>query len=217
MPQQNSSPQPTRRSVLASSAWAVPSIVIASAAPAFAASTTPEVNLWSRARLPLEARDGEYNGDNYYQGPRTLTFRYTYGNLGPDALPAGATISIGLPFSEIWDGPPSIVADPQGKSPTYFSTSAETIGTEPNLVRRWWNFQVPTTIGAGEQFTIDFRIDMNSTSNTATNFYKARPFADIRVGSAEATEAAANLGNNRSNADNYAFFNNKNATPNPTP
>ncbi|WP_170970165.1 hypothetical protein [Nocardioides jishulii] len=56
---------------------------------------------------------------------------------------------------------------------------------------------------------MDFRIAMNDTSNTATNFYRVRPFADIQTGSADATDA--NLNNNRSNSENYAFFNNNNA------
>ncbi len=92
-----------RRKLLLTSAWAVPVIAVASATPAFAASNEKRVDLSSQARVPNEARSGVNNGTSYWQGPRTLTFDFTYTNSGPDPLPAGAMVSIGLPFAAAWD------------------------------------------------------------------------------------------------------------------
>lgn len=194
-----------RRTVNKAAVWAMPVIALAAAAPASAASNGSRVNLWSMARLP-DARDGVHNGDNYYQGPRDCQFRYTFGNYGPDTLPTGATLTIGLPFASIWD---DLIITGSGAHPLVAAgTSTVEIAPEPRAVRQLWHFSLSSEVPAGTQFDVYFTARMNGTNNTATNFWRVRTTSDFQPGlGVEDTEPE----NNSDFSDAYAFFNNVNA------
>lgn len=204
----------SRRSMLRAVAWSAPAAVAVSATPAFAASNPvpprPRVNLWTQAFVPNETRDGLHNTEPYYQGPRTLTFTFTYGNFGPDAMPAGAIISLDLPFASIW-GAPTISGDPAGKGPVFVSATNWEGATDPLMMRRTWDYRLSAPVAAGTQFQITYRIALEATFNTATNHYRARPLSRIGVGAVAVTETTSD--NNSDYTDTYMFFNNQNALP----
>ena len=190
-------------------AWSVPAVSVATASPVFAASTAKSVDLWSRASEPDQTRDGTHQGADYYAGPRTLTFTYTFGNNGPAVLPAGGIVTIGLPFASIWEASSmEVIADPAGKNPVFASTESEHVADDPLMYRRLWHFVLGSPIAAGTSFTLTFRVNLTATDNTATNHYRARDVSDISVGATGMTDTAS--GNNRDFSE-YLFYNNKNA------
>ncbi|PPF43603.1 hypothetical protein C5B85_12960 [Pseudoclavibacter sp. AY1F1] len=202
----------SRRSVIRTAAWAAPVIAVSVATPFAAASGSILVDLASTARLPIEASNGSYLADPYYQGPRVLTFRATYRNNGPDALPAGGIIQFGLPFAAIWvTDSLTIIEDTSGRNPAFTGTSTADISIpgSPAALRRIWSFQLPTPLAAGASFDLVFRVELNGVSNTATNFYRVRSYTNIGVGATGAieTDPANNPG-----YSNYAYFNNENAS-----
>lgn len=197
-----------RRTITKAAVWSVPVVAAAVAAPLAAASTAPEVDLWSTARLP-SAPDGTHtvdgNTNSYYQGPRTATFTYTFGNLGPDALPAGAMITIGLPFAAIWTTNSLTITDSAGYALADAGTRTQTIAEGPPLaVRQLWDFTLASPLASGASFNVDFTAQMNGTSNTATDFYRVRTTSDFRAGAGVTDTDSAN---NSDFSDNYAFFN----------
>ena len=202
-----------RRTVLAGAAWSVPIIALAAAVPAAAASGAVEVELFSEARLPVEARDGVHDGLNYYQGTRTLSFLATYTNSGPDDLPVGGHIDFGLPFASAWNTTSlSIIKDDAGMNPTALAPFTMDITAEgqPTAFRQVWRFALNSPAPAGTSFEIAYQVTLNSTSTTATNGYRARVYTNISTGSSGATETTT--GNNAGYSAFYAYFNNQNAS-----
>ncbi|MDP3952247.1 hypothetical protein, partial [Microbacterium sp.] len=187
--------------------WSVPVVAAAVATPLAAASTTLQVDLWSTARLPVD-RDGTHTVDgnthNYYQGPRTATFTYTFGNDGPDALPAGARIAIGLPFAAIWTTDSLTFTDQGGYVLDPVGTRTENIAVEPVAVRQLWDFVLASELASGTFFNVTFTVEMNGTSNTATDFYRVRTTSGFQPG---AGVTDVDLANNSDFSDSYAFFN----------
>lgn len=201
----------SRRTIVRGAAWSVPVIAAAAAVPLSAASTTdPQVNLWSTARLPNSQRDGVYLGNNYYQGPRSLSFTYTFGNLGPDELPSGGRLSFGLPFAAIWVTNSFVITSSDGYPLTPAGTRTETIAEEPVLaVRQLWDYVLLAPLPAGATFTVNFTVQMNGTSNTATDHWQVRPTSDFQPGDGITD---TDPGNNRDYSDNYAYFNHSKAS-----
>lgn len=201
---------PGRRSFVSAAAWSVPVVALAVAAPSATASTTLSVDLWSTPRLPNETADGQHQSLPYYQGLRTLTFTYTFGNNGPDDLPVGALITIGLPFAAAWDTDSmQVTGDPQGKEPVFASTSTTDISTEdgPSAFRQNWHFVLSAPIPAGTQFNVTFQVDLTTTWNTATNYYRVAAYSNITTGNTGITDT--NAGNN-SDRSGFAYFNKEN-------
>lgn len=197
-----------RRTITKAAVWSVPVVAAAVAAPLAAASTTPQVNLWSTARLPA-SRDGVHTvggvTNDYYQGPRTAAFTYTFGNLGPDTLPAGAMVTIGLPFAAIWTTAALTITNSDGYALTPAGTRTQTIDEGPPLaVRQLWDFVLGSPLASGASFTVNFSVPMNDTSNTATDFYRVRTTSNFQPGS-DATDT--DTANNADYSDNYAYFN----------
>ena len=197
-----------RRTITKAAVWSVPVVAAAVATPLAAASTTLQVDLWSTARLPIDP-DGtltvDGNTHNYYQGPRTATFTYTFGNDGPDDLPAGAMITIGLPFAAIWTTDSLTITNPGGYALAEVDTRTQTIDEgPPRATRQLWDFTLGSPLASGAFFNVTFEVQMNGTSNTATDFYRVRTTSDFRPG-AGATDP--DLANNSDFSDSYAFFN----------
>lgn len=208
-------PPTHRRALLKAAAWTTPAVLAASAAPAYASSTAPRVNLYSLAANATEPTDGNTNagGFPYYQGERWLDYTVTYGNLGPDAMPAGAIISLGLPHPAIWDKGsitiPRPSGDPLNKTPvaagnrTEFVTPAD--GETPAFNRIWFDFEVTTPIPAGQTFQITYRIKLTATRNTSSMHWAVRDFSDISTGTADAVDTQ--LGNNRNRVEELRMYN----------
>ena len=200
---------PGRRSLLQGLAWSAPVAMITTALPAVAASL-PQVDLTTTARLPRESRNGVHNGLNYYQGPRSLTFRITYANLGPDPMPAGAQIRFGLPIPLIWNTAGfEILEDPSNKGLTLTGTDQMDISTpgNPTAYRHVWNFTVATPIAVGESFEIIYRVPLTGQSNAASNYYRTAVWSQINTGATGAQDVDSS--NNTSRSD-FAFFNRTN-------
>ncbi|GAA2894960.1 hypothetical protein [Microbacterium esteraromaticum] len=198
----------SRRTLVAGAAWSIPAIAVAVAAPLTAASPAPQVNLWSTARLP-SGPDGTYRGESFYRGPRLTSFSYTFGNLGPDELPAGATLTIGLPFAAIWETSSFTIVGSDGYPLAASGTGTQEIGTEPLAVRQLWYFTLMAPLAPGASFTVNFTVQMNGTENTATNFYRVRTTSDFQPGSGVTD---SDTGNNADFSDNYAYFNHASAS-----
>lgn len=165
-----------RRKLLLASAWAVPVIAVASATPAFASSDEKRVDLSSQAKVPNENPSSvNDNGLSVWRGPRTLTFDFTYANSGPDALPAGATVSVGLPFASIWETN-TMKATLSGSPLTLLTTSTESIGGqgEPEAYRRWWHFYLPFGLAPGQSVTVKYSVYLTGVSNAASKHYRVR-------------------------------------------
>lgn len=202
-----------RRTLTKAAAWSIPVMAAAVAVPLAAASTEPQINLWSTARLPSSAADGVYLGNNYYQGPRSLAFTYTFGNLGPDTLPAGALLTIGLPFASIWQTATLSITNSDGYALSPAGTRTENIATEPVLaVRQLWDFTLGTPLPAGASFTVSFTVQMNATSNTATDYWQVRTTSYFQTGTGVTDTDPSN---NNDYADNYAYFNHTQASTAP--
>lgn len=197
-----------RRTLHKAAVWSVPVVAAVVAAPLAVASPEPQVNLWSTARLPA-SRDGVHTtadgSFDYYQGPRTCSFTYDFGNFGPDTLPSGATLTIGLPFAAIWTTGSLNITGSDGYAVTPTRTRTETIDQGPPLaVRQLWDFALASELAAGASFTLTFTVPMNGVNNTATNFYRVRTTSNFQPGPG-VTETVPS--NNSDNSDNYAFFN----------
>lgn len=86
-----------RRSLAKGAAWGIPAVVVASAAPAFAASCTPKTVTtssavkWSSTQIGCTSPNG---GD-----PELHTVQYTLTNEGPDAVPAGVELDVKVTIS----------------------------------------------------------------------------------------------------------------------
>lgn len=202
----------SRRALLRTAAWGTPAVLIAGASPAFAASTSsPQVNLYSLAANANESADGTRpSGVPYYEGPRTLTYTVTYGNRGPDVMPAGALIAIGLPHPAIWDaGSMRVTADPGGKGPVFTQQRTEFVTpateTAPAFNRSWFEFTLGQPIAVNESFSITYSITLTATSNTSSQGWSVRDFADIGVGGTNATETST--GDNRSRVEALRMYN----------
>lgn len=207
--------QLSRRSTLQAAAWSTPALVVALAAPSASASTSNPivVDLHSTAHIPNEAPNGTHLGYSYYQGARTLTFTFQFGNNGPDELPAGGLVTIGLPFAAIWDtGSMAVIADPNSKMPTAAGTGTMDITADggPSAFRRLWYFSLGAPVPAGSSFSLTFSVNLTATSNSASNFYRVRPYSDIGIGITSATDF--DTSNNADTSDQYVFFNNQNAS-----
>lgn len=197
-----------RRQLVRAAAWSVPAVALASASPAFAQSG--RVDLWSTAREANETRDGVHLDYDYYQGPRDLTFTYRFGNRGTITMPAGASVTIGLPFAAAWNvASMEVVPTAGNRAPVAAGTSQVTVATEPNMVRQLWHFTLGGAIGVNQEFEITFKVRLNTTSNTATNFYRARNWANITTGAADVQDS--NASNNSDFTQKYFFYNNENA------
>lgn len=197
-----------RRTLNKAAIWSVPVVAAAVAVPLAAASPGPQVNLWSTARLPA-SRDGVHTTSDgtydYYQGPRTCSFTYTFGNLGPDPLPSGATLTIGLPFASIWTTNSLNITNSGGYAVSPAGTRTATIDEGPPLaIRQLWDFVLTAELAANTSFTLNFTVQMNGTSNTASNFYRVRTTSNFQPGSG-VTDTEPD--NNSDTSDNYAFFN----------
>lgn len=197
-----------RRTVTKAAMWSVPVVAAAVAVPLATASTQPQVNLWSTARLPA-TRDGVYLDEDYYEGPRTCVFTYNFGNFGPDPLPVGALLTIGLPFALIWTTDSLEITNSGGAVLTPAGTRTATIDEGPPLaVRQLWDFTLASELAANSSFTLNFTVDMNGSNNAATNHYRVRTTSNFQPGSG-VTDTVPD--NNAGISSNYAFFNNINA------
>lgn len=192
----------SRRTVTTAVAWSAPVVAMSVALPLSAASGA-QVDLWSTARLPA-APNGVYQGENYYAGPRSCSFTYDFGNFGPDELPAGATITIGLPFASIWTTGSLSITSSGGYPLVAAGTSTEEIAPDPLAYRQLWHFTLGAALAAGASFTVQFTVPMNGTENTATNFYRVRTTSGFQVGPGVTD---TNSSNNSDFSDNYAYFN----------
>ncbi|WDH78710.1 hypothetical protein PTQ19_14540 [Microbacterium esteraromaticum] len=198
----------SRRAVV-SAAWAAPVVLAATAAPRAAASTNAQVDLVATARHPIDS-DGSHNSLAYYEGPRLCDFTFTFANEGPDVLPAGSRIELGVPFPSIWnlDSLTIVSSGAQTLVPAGRGTVDITTGDNPTAYRQLFYFTVTTPVPVGA-FNVNFTIQMNGTQNTATNFYYVRTTARFTPG------VGANdidPGNNADFADNYAYYNHAPAT-----
>lgn len=199
----------SRRTIVRGVAWSMPVIAAAAAVPLAAASTKTRVNLWSTARLPTNQRDGLHKGLNYYQGPRSLNFVYTFGNLGPDELPIGGILTFGLPFAAIWETASFVITSSGGYPLAPVGTRTETINNvSVPATRRLWDFVLGAPLPAGSSFSVTFTVQMNATSNSATNLIDARTTSNFQPGG---NVADTDQSNNRDYSDAYAYFNNENA------
>lgn len=184
-----------RRLILKGAAWSVPVIAAAVATPLAAASTAPEVHvdLWSDAFMPLDAPDGSVGGQyNYFNGPRSLTYRFTYGNNGPDTLPTGGFVSIDLPFAAIWDtASMTVIEDPSGAGPVFVSSQPmpyEGAGTGPAFNYGRWNYMINREVAPGESFTLTYRVQLTAATIPASDHYRARSRSSFSVATTGAIE-----------------------------
>lgn len=196
-----------RRTITKAAMWSVPVVAAAVAVPLAAASTQPQVNLWSTAQLPA-TRDGVHVNDDYYEGPRSCVFTYTFGNFGPDALPVGAMLTIGLPFALIWNKASLNITNSGSAVLTPAGTRTATIDEDPLAVRQLWDFTLASELAANDRFTLNFTVDMNGSNNAATNHYRVRTTSNFQPGSG-VTDTVPD--NNAGFSSNYAYFNNINA------
>ncbi|HCS62389.1 MAG TPA: hypothetical protein DIW46_13515 [Microbacterium sp.] len=184
-----------RRGLLKGAAWSAPIIALAVATPLAAASTAPaiHVDLWSDAFMPLDAPDGTVGGQyNYFTGPRWLTYRFSYGNNGPDTLPTGAFVSIDLPFAALWNtATMEIVEDPTGANPTFIGSQPmpyDGAGTGPAFNYGRWTYMVNREVAPGESFTLTYRVWLTDATIPASDHYRSRCRSAISVASTGAIE-----------------------------
>lgn len=198
----------SRRTVTAA-AWAAPVILAAAALPKAAASTVTQVDLSSTARHPV-GPDGNHQSLAYYQGARLCDYTFTFSNSGPDVLPAGSTITLGLPFPAIWDLDSLQIVSSHIHSlvPAGRSTVDITVDGAPTAFRQLFHFTVATEVPVST-FNVNFTIQMNDVQNTATNYYSVRTTANFSAG---VGVNDINPGNNADFADNYAYYNHAPAT-----
>lgn len=110
---------PSRRALVGGAAWAVPAAVLASAAPAFAASTACPAKSWyARSLSQITAPDWTNNGfldihnsadgamkfQHFSLGPGILTWRLML--LFEESLPAGS-VTLTIPKDPTWAGMPA--------------------------------------------------------------------------------------------------------------
>lgn len=203
-------PATSRRSVLKATAWTTPAVLAVGAAPAFANSSV-RVNLYSLAANANEPIDGTTGGSNpYYSGARTLTYTVTYGNLGPDQMPAGAIVSLGLPHPQIWDESTiRVTNDPAGKRPVFLQQRTQAISAAtpevPAFNRSWFDFTLGEPIASGGSFTLTFSILLKAGGNTSSQHWAVRDFADIGVGATGVQDTQ--LANNQSRVEETRMYN----------
>jgi len=190
--------------------WAVPVVAAAVAMPLAAASTQSQVNLWSTARLPDSPPDGfiteSGNTLPYYQGPRTLAFTYTFGNLGPDPLPSGAVVSLALPLDLIWNTATLAITNSGGYPLAPAGTRTETIATNPLALRRIWDFVLNLELAAGASFAVNFTVDLNDSSDDATDFYRVLMMSDFQLQPGADVTDTDSTNNPNANTE-YVIFN----------
>jgi len=192
-------------------AWSVPVIAAASGIAQAAASdgTEPQVDLYTIARNPTEDPDSiSFGGNDTFHGTRELTFRITYGNHGPDPMPAGAQVNVSLPFDDLWDADTLVAIPSDGYTLTAISPFTTTVpGAKdgyPDMQRKVLPFQVEQEIPAGGQFDVFYRIVLNDRVTTASDFYRVRTASNIYVaGRATDTDGI----NNSDYADDYVRYN----------
>lgn len=83
----------SRRSLTKSAAWSIPTMALAAAAPAVAASCTP-TTVNNSAAVTWTGEQTSVTGDD----PEYYTVTYTFTNSGPDVLPANAEVDLTLDF-----------------------------------------------------------------------------------------------------------------------
>ncbi|QPZ37445.1 hypothetical protein [Paramicrobacterium chengjingii] len=186
-------------------------IALAAATPAAAASTTqPQVNLWTQARNPNESISFTSSGGvPVYQGARTLTYTITYGNYGPETMPAGALVSFSLPLDAVW-GSIGISSVSNSYSLAFIGRTATDVSTdpdEPNLKRAVWSYTVNEAIPAGMSFDVVFTVPLNDTVSESTDYWKVRTRSTINIGAADVVEAVPE--NDLDYSDTYVHYNHR--------
>lgn len=200
-----------RRTLASAALWAAPVVALAVATPLAAASPGQDVqvDLSATARIPNEAPNGQHLGDSYYQGPRVLSFRYTFANLSATETPAGSTVTLGLPFPAVWETAQLriISSGPYTLQPA--GTRTIVIGQDPLAYRQLWDFTLMSALPAGASFDVVFDVPLNGVSNTATDGWRVRPTAEIAP---PAGVTDTDSSNNFDPTNVYVYFNNSNAS-----
>ncbi|MBN7794122.1 hypothetical protein [Microbacterium esteraromaticum] len=206
-----------RRTLLKGAAWSAPVVAMAVAVPSAAASTVPapQVDAWAQAHMPLEAPSGTIDGTyNYYTGPRVLSYRMAYGNNGPDPIPAGATVTIDLPFAALWDvGTMQVVEDLSGVAPTFVGGTAvayDGVNENANFNYWRWNFHLGRAIEPGESFTLTYRVSLTAATTAASDTFRVRSRATIAVGGTGAQDT--NTTNNVGHSAAFTAYNSASAS-----
>lgn len=167
--------------------------------------------------MPLDAPDGTIDGTyNYYMGPRWLEYRIEYGNNGPDAIPAGASVTLDLPYASLWKADSiSVTADPNGVSPTFVGNQSVQYDANVPGAALWymrWNFQLGRPIASGETFTITYRVWLTGATTPTSDEYRVRNRATFAVAATGAQDV--NTTNNAGHSQAYTAYNSSTASKN---
>lgn len=171
---------PDRRTVLKTAAWTTPAVVIATAAPAFAVSPTdPAVDAYATVTDPREPQNGMSGASKVYTGGPSvrLTFDATYGNNGPNDIPAGAVLMFGLGAGAFWD---TITLDSavwthnsSAASTAFIDTYHDPLsGSGPNgtwtSTREWVRYTLLTPLPVGTSVKLIFSAHLRTYADAQT-------------------------------------------------
>lgn len=151
---------PSRRTVLRTAAWTLPAVSVATAAPAFAGSVSPDVDLWATLQMP--PNQGMSGGGTDIYTSQSHTFSATFGNRGPDDLPRGSHFMLGLGFGAFWELRPLTLP---GVVFSHVSTDFETFATPPGTQAELelWTFSLDQPMPVGSSITVQFTADLLQT------------------------------------------------------
>lgn len=206
-----SQPHHPRRTALKVGAWAAPVVMMAGAAPAFAASPFPVLQAFI---TPPQNASGDSIaaalGARHY-------FTAIYQNIGTGTLAAGSTISLVLAAASAWDEPqlnsstlsslPPLTEAARSSEPLFMATAGGEVG------RASFDWVIPDEVPPNQPFTVTFSAHLRPTFLEGTGYADLTANINMRAFTVWTPSAADTETTRARVADGEALW----TLPNPAP